>query len=87
MKNITVSVDEDLYKQVRIVAAHLDISVSELVRRKLGEAIKENNQKNSYEIGKDLFGNGSIGSINISRDRKKYLKGIIKKKHAKRNSR
>ena len=23
MKNITVSVDEDLYKQVRIVAAHL----------------------------------------------------------------
>jgi len=86
MKNITVSVDEDLYKQVRIVAAHLDISVSELVRRKLGEAIKENNQKNSYEIGKDLFGNGSIGSINLSRDRKKYLKGIIQKKHAKRNS-
>jgi metal-responsive CopG/Arc/MetJ family transcriptional regulator len=86
MKNITVSVDEDLYKQVRIVAAHLDISVSELVRRKLGEAIKENNQKNSYEIGKDLFGNGSIGSINLSRDCKKYLKGIIQKKHAKRNS-
>jgi len=39
-----------------------------------------------YEIGKDLFGNGSIGSINFSRDRKKYLKGIIQKKHAKRNS-
>ena len=83
MKNITVSVDEDLYKQVRIVAAHLEISVSELVRRKLGEAIKESSHKNSFELGKDLFGNGSLGSQNISRDRKKYLKGHIKEKHVK----
>lgn len=83
MKNISVSVDEDLYKQVRIVAAYLEISVSELVRRKLGEAIKESYQKNSFELGKDLFGNGSLGSQNISRDRKKYLKGHIKEKHVK----
>jgi hypothetical protein len=83
MKNITVSVDEDLYKQVRIVAAHLEISVSELVRRKLGEAIKESSHKNSFELGKDLFVNGSLGSQNLSWDRKKYLKGYIKVKHVK----
>ena len=68
---------------MRIVAAHLEISVSELVRRKLGEAIKESSQKNSFELGKDLFGNGSLGSQNISRDRKKYLKRHIKEKHVK----
>ena len=87
MKNITVSVDDQIYKEVRVLAAHLEISVSELVRRKLGEAILENNRKNSYELGKDLFGNGSIGSTNLSRDRKKILKGLLQKKYAKRNSR
>ena len=76
MKNITVSVDDKIYKEVRVLAAHLEISVSELVRR-----------KNSYELGKDLFGNGSFGSTNLSRDRKKILKGLLQKKYAKRNSR
>ena len=87
MKNITVSVDDKIYKEVRVLAAHLEISVSELVRRKLGEAILESNRKNSYELGKDLFGNGSIGSTNLSRDRKKIVKGLLQKKYAKRNSR
>ena len=32
MKNITVSVDEDTYRQSRIRAAELDTSVSALVR-------------------------------------------------------
>ena len=57
--------------------------MSELVRRKLGEAIKESSQNNSFELGRDLFGNGSLGSQNLSWDRKKYLKGHIKEKHVK----
>lgn len=87
MKNITVSVDEDFYKQIRIVAAHLEISVSELVRRKLTEVLLEKNSKNSFELGQDLFGKGSLGSPNVSQDRKKLLHTKIKEKHAKRNSR
>ena len=85
MKNITVSVDNDFYKQIRIKAAYLEISLSELVRRKLSEALEKDKIQNSYELGKDLFGKGSIGSKNLSLERKQIIKSKINKKHAKRN--
>jgi hypothetical protein len=37
MKNITVSVDEEMYRRVRIKAAEQDTSVSALVKRFLTE--------------------------------------------------
>ena len=37
MKNITVSLDDDLYRRARIKAAELDSSVSALVRKYLVE--------------------------------------------------
>ena len=37
MKNITVSLDDDTYRNVRMKAAELDTSVSALVRRYLTE--------------------------------------------------
>lgn len=33
MKNITVSVDDKIYKEVRVLAAHLEISVSHVYCR------------------------------------------------------
>ena len=37
MKNITVSIDDELYRRARIRAAELDTSVSAVVRRLLSE--------------------------------------------------
>jgi plasmid stability protein len=37
MKNITVSVDEEVYRRARVRAAQLDTSVSAVVRRFLSE--------------------------------------------------
>ncbi|MBK8396951.1 MAG: CopG family transcriptional regulator [Leptospiraceae bacterium] len=87
MKNITVSVEEDFYKQIRIKAAYLDISVSELVRKKLSEVLEDDKLQSSYELGKDLFGKGSIGPKNLSENRKQILKNKINQKHAKRSTR
>jgi hypothetical protein len=39
MKNITVSVDEDIYRKARIKAAERDTSVSALVKRFLSELV------------------------------------------------
>jgi plasmid stability protein len=39
MKNITVSVDDELYRRARIRAAELDTSVSSVVRRYLTEFV------------------------------------------------
>jgi len=37
MKNITVSIDDDVYRRARMKAAELDTSVSALVKRFLAE--------------------------------------------------
>ena len=41
MKNITVSVDEEIYRKARIKAAEQDTSVSALVKRFLAELVGE----------------------------------------------
>jgi hypothetical protein len=40
MKNITVSVDDKIYKEVRVLAAHLEISVSSCVLQRESQFIK-----------------------------------------------
>lgn len=52
MRNITISMDEDVAKWARVYAAEHDISVS----RMLGEMLKEKMQKqNSYENAREKF--------------------------------
>jgi predicted CopG family antitoxin len=41
MKNITVSVDEEIYRRARIKAAERDTSVSALVKRFLAELVAD----------------------------------------------
>jgi hypothetical protein len=44
MKNITVSIDDEIYRRARVKAAELDTSVSALVKRFLAElAVDESN--------------------------------------------
>ena len=48
MRNITVSVDDDTYRQARMRAAELDTSVSALVRDYL-KALSESGLETQYE--------------------------------------
>jgi hypothetical protein len=41
MKNITVSVDDDIYRQARVTAAQRDTSVSALVKRFLADLARD----------------------------------------------
>lgn len=44
MKNITVSVDDELYRRARIKAAEQDTSVSAMVRKFLAEAVQDQSE-------------------------------------------
>jgi len=55
MRNITVSVDEDTYRQARIKAAERDTSVSALVKQFLTElAAEEGHQERLLRQERDL---------------------------------
>jgi len=55
MKNITVSVDEDTYRQARIKAAERDTSVSALVKQFLTElALEEGHQERLLRQEREL---------------------------------
>lgn len=49
MRNITVSVDEDTYRQARIRAAEMDTSVSALVREYLRTLTNDSDEAQSRE--------------------------------------
>ena len=49
MKNITVSVDDDTYRQARAKAAERDTSLSALVRRFLIELVSEESSERGLE--------------------------------------
>ncbi|MFT4586319.1 MAG: plasmid stability protein [Candidatus Binatia bacterium] len=51
MKNITVSLEDDLYRKARVAAAETDSSVTALVREFLTTLTAEGNR--ATEVGKD----------------------------------
>ena len=73
MKNITVSLDDAVYRRARVRAAELDTSVSALVRKYLVELA---GQETDFERGKRLQDEilakikprGFAGSNRLSRD-------------------
>jgi hypothetical protein len=72
MKNITVSVDDDTYRNARIKAAAMDTSISALVKRYLtelgsSETEFERLKRREHELRKTLV-TGIRASDNIPRD-------------------
>lgn len=82
MRNITVSIDDETYRRVRIRAAELDTSVSALVRDSLrsliGEPAEEGRGETEVDRRRRLFdeltaeleaqGGGFSAGENLSRD-------------------
>jgi len=75
MKNITVSVDDDLYDRARVLAAREKTSVSDLVKRFLaGLAVEEPEferlKRQELELREKLFaeGGGLSSSENLPRE-------------------
>ena len=72
-RNLTLRLDADLYKQVKVIAAQHDTSISALVSRKLTELVEEETgyaeaRAAALELlttGLDL---GTYGQIDVPRD-------------------
>lgn len=72
-RNLTLKLDADLYKQVKVIAAQHDTSISALVSRKLAELVEEETgyaeaRAAALELlntGLDL---GTHGQIDVPRD-------------------
>lgn len=73
MKNITVSLDDEVYRRARIKAAELDTSVSALVRKYLielsGEETDfERRKRLEEEVLRKIRGRGFSAKDRLSRD-------------------
>jgi hypothetical protein len=73
MKNITVSLEDDVYRRARIKAAELDTSVSALVKKYLVELAGqetdfERRKRLEVEILAKIKGRGFSASNRLSRD-------------------
>ena len=73
MKNITVSVDDETYRQARIIAAERGTSVSAIVREFLGNLSMEKNQPPKSKLKEIIAaiharGGGVDPSENLSRE-------------------
>ncbi len=72
-RNLTLKLDADLYKQVKVIAAQHDTSISALVSRKLAELVDEETGYGEARVaalellntGLDL---GTHGQIDVQRD-------------------
>ncbi len=74
MKNITVSLDDDVYRRARIKAAELDTSVSALVKKYLVELAGqetdfERRKRLEDEILAKIKGRGFSAKDRLSRDK------------------
>jgi len=73
MKNITVSLDEEVYRRARIKAAELDTSVSALVKKYLVELAGqetdfERRKRMQDELLASIKGHGFSASDRLTRD-------------------
>ncbi|HEX5103118.1 MAG TPA: hypothetical protein VFV87_04875 [Pirellulaceae bacterium] len=73
MKNITVSLDDEVYRRARIKAAELDTSVSALVRKYLVELAGqetdfERRKRLEVEVLAKIKGRGFSAKDRLSRD-------------------
>ena len=82
---ITIRLKPELEKMLEVTAKRFGMTKSELVRQSIEEYLKKIEAKPSpWELGKDLFGKYSSGKGNLSKDRKKFLREKLLKKHNKK---
>ena len=79
---ITIRLKPELEKMLEVTAKRFGMTKSELVRQSIEEYLKKIEAEPSpWELGKDLFGKYSSGKGNLSKDRKKFLREKLLKKH------
>ena len=79
----TVRLPEDIEKKLTTLSRTKKKSKSELIKEALEQFFhQEGNEKDSYELGRDFFGQYGSGEGNLSVEYKRLLK---EKTHAKRN--
>lgn len=84
---ISLRIKPELEKELTYFAESVGKSRSEIIIESILEYMKNHStEKTAYELGKDLFGKYSSGKTDLAQNRKKYLKEILEKKHAKRKS-
>lgn len=84
---ISLRIPEEMEKKLDSVARSEGKSRSEIIKQSISDYLsKKENSLTPYELGKDLFGADSSEKGDLSTNRKKYLKEMIKAKHEKRTS-
>jgi len=74
----TVRLPDDIEKKLATLSRTKKKSKSELIKEALEQFFhKEGNEKDSYELGKDYFGQYGSGKGNLSIDYKRLLKEKI----------
>ncbi len=72
-RNLTLKIDADLYRQVKVIAAQRDSSISALVTEKLSELVEEETgfaqaRARALDLLAKGFDLGTHGAIDWSRD-------------------
>jgi predicted DNA-binding protein len=81
----TVRLPPELEQKLQVLSEAQHRSKSELIKEALELFLKtQESEKDSYEIGKDLFGKYGSGQGNLSQDYKQLLKDKIRAKHRSR---
>ena len=78
----TVRLPPDIEQKLQSMSITQHKSKSELIKEALERFFSiEDSRKDSYEIGKDIFGKFGSGQSNLSHDYKQILKEKIRAKH------
>lgn len=83
---LTLRLDSELERKLTNIAEALGISKSAIVRKGLQLYLKNIEQNNAWEAGKDLFGKHSSGRTDLSSNRKNILKQKLRDKINAKNS-
>ena len=78
----TVRLPLEMKQKLQILSDTQHKSKSDLIKEALEQFFhKQREGTDSYELGKELFGQYGSGQGNLSRDYKRLLKGKIRAKH------
>ena len=83
---ISLRIPAELEKKLNSIARAEGKSRSEIIKESISEYITKHAEIiTPFELGKDLFGTVSSGKMNLSKNRKKYLKQKLESKNEKRH--
>ena len=80
---ITLRLNDDLEKSIEKISKDSGISKSELIRKSVVEYMAKFQNKNAWELGRDLFGKYKSGKRNLSTSAGTILREKLRKKRRK----